>query len=489
MKTIDLNLTVAEIVKAHPEVKEILAELGFAKILNPMALKVMGNIMTIPRGAAMQNVPLDKIMTAFKEYGFTVINGEDEERKAKLKSYIERLTKGEDLETVRQEFVQEFSSVSVMEIAAAEQELIKGGTPMKQVQKLCDIHSAMFHGQTEAEVIKAELQAKKAETERLVQKVSQNQQEEELPAGHPVSLMRAENTGLEKILDILREQCEGDAAPDAEVVIPALRQFNGIRAHYAKKEELFMPLLYKYGVTGPSQVMWGVDDEIKKELGTLTRAVLEDADNVFIYKGRIAAMTQRTREMIYKEEQILFPLCLRYFTQEEWKRVYRDFPEMGIAFVENPAKWEEGEAWAAQELAKVKGQEILDGKIQLPTGELTVKQLSSIFSLLPLDLTFIDQDEKLRFFINEGRVFPRPMAALGRDVAECHPPQIVPVVRNLVADFKAKKRSSLEVARYIMGKPIMVKYMAVYDEQGEYMGTLEAVQDCAHILEKFAKKR
>ena len=142
----------------------------------------------------------------------------------------------------------------------------------------------------------------------------------------------------------------------------------------------------------------------------------------------------------------------------------------------------------ADELAKVREQGILDGKIQLPTGELTVRQLSAIFSLLPLDLTFIDAEEKLRFFINEGRVFPRPLAALGRDVAECHPPQIVPVVRNLVADFKAKKRSSLEVARYIMGRPIMVRYMPVYDDAGEYIGTLEAVQDCSHILEKFSRK-
>ncbi|SHL04948.1 hypothetical protein SAMN05216582_13620 [Selenomonas ruminantium] len=485
MKTIDLNLTVAELVKQYPEIKEILAELGFAKILNPMALKVMGNIMTLPRGAAMKGVALEKVVAALEAHGYTVAGGEDEQRKAKLKGYIERLSQGEDLESVRTDFVKEFASVSVLEIAAAEQELIKGGTPMKQVQKLCDIHSAMFHGRTEAEVMKAELAAKQAQAEKMTQALAHD---DELPPGHPVSLMRAENTGLEQVLDVLQAQCEDDAVPDAAVVIQAMQEFNGVRSHYAKKEELLMPLLYKYGVTGPSQVMWGVDDEIKKELGILTRAIREDADNVIIYKGRIAAVAQRTREMIYKEEQILFPLCLRYFTEDEWKRVYRDFPEMGMAFVENPPQWEEGELWAAQQLAKVKEQEILDGRIQLPTGELTVKQLSAIFSLLPLDLTFIDADERLRFFINEGRVFPRPLAALGRDVAECHPPQIVPVVRNLVADFKAKKRSSLEVARYIMGKPIMVKYMAVYDDGGEYIGTLEAVQDCSHILENFNRK-
>ena len=405
MKKIDFNLTVAELVKDNPEVRKILSALGMGKLITPEALQVMGNIMTIPRAAAIQGVALADVVQAFTDAGFVVVNGEP--------SPAENLT--------------------------------------------CQLTS---------------------QVDRSIG----------LPEGHPVSLLRAENAGLGAVFDSIAAQLSGRGVPDAAIVIKALQDFNGVRAHYAKKEELLMAQLYKYGVTGPSQVMWDEDDEIKKELGTLTRAVMDDADNVLIYKGRIAALVEKARGMMAKEEKILFPLCLRFFTAEEWKKIYRDFPEMGMAFVEKPAKWEEGENWAADELGKVKGQDILAGKILLPTGELTVKQLSALLSLLPLDLTFIDAEEKLRFFINEGRVFPRPLAALGRDVAECHPPHIVPVVRNLVADFKAKKRSSLEVARYIMGKPILVKYMAVYDEDGEYLGTLEAVQNCEHILEKFGQQ-
>ena len=404
MKTIDFSLMVAELVKAEPLVAEILTGLGLGKLVSPEALQVMGNIMTIPRAAAMQGVAMEAVIAAFRERGFSVVNGEA------------------------------------------------------------------------------------ADSTGICSVTGHFDQASSLPEGHPIELMRAENAGMEEVLDILQAECAGSGAPNSYVVIQALQVLNGVRAHYAKKEELLMAQLYKYGVTGPSQVMWNEDDEIKKEIGTLTQAVTEDADNVLIYKGRIAAVTKKAREMVYKEEQILFPLCLRFFTDEEWLRIYRDFPEMGMAFVEKPAKWEDGERWTAAELAKVTEQEILAGKIQLPTGELTVKQLSAILALLPLDLTFIDAEEKLRFFINEGRVFPRPLAALGRDVAECHPPHIVPVVKNLVADFKAKKRSSLEVARYIMGKPILVKYMAVYDETGAYMGTLEAVQDCSRILEKFAHR-
>ena len=279
MKTIDFSLMVAELVKAEPLVAEILTGLGLGKLVSPEALQVMGNIMTIPRAAAMQGVAMEAVIAAFRERGFSVVNGEA------------------------------------------------------------------------------------ADSTGICSVTGHFDQASSLPEGHPIELMRAENAGMEEVLDILQAECAGSGAPNSYVVIQALQVLNGVRAHYAKKEELLMAQLYKYGVTGPSQVMWNEDDEIKKEIGTLTQAVTEDADNVLIYKGRIAAVTKKAREMVYKEEQILFPLCLRFFTDEEWLRIYRDFPEMGMAFVEKPAKWEDGERWTAAELAKVTEQEILAGKI------------------------------------------------------------------------------------------------------------------------------
>ena len=120
-----------------------------------------------------------------------------------------------------------------------------------------------------------------------------------------------------------------------------------------------------------------------------------------------------------------------------------------------------------------------------PTGTLTMEQLTAIFKLLPVDITFIDKDDVVRFFTNEGQVFTRPMSALGRDVMNCHPPEIIPVVRNLIADFKAKKRTQMIVYRRIREQPIRVQYQAMYDTAGEYLGTVEFVTDHAEALEKF----
>ena len=248
-----------------------------------------------------------------------------------------------------------------------------------------------------------------------------------------------------------------------------------------------MPVLYRYGVTGPSEVMWGVDDEIKKELGVLTKAIKEDEENVTLYRGRLQALMTRIREMIVKEERILLPLTLRYFTEEEWFAVYRDAQEFGAA-AEGSAQpcWDAAEEWCNRQQEALSREEILDGKVQFETGALTVRQLRAMLSLFPVDITFIDENDVLRYFLNEGKIFARPRSALGRKVYECHPPQIIPVVRQMLADFKAKKRDHMVVWRRIMGKPIGVRYQAVYGKDGAYLGTVEFVQDFTEALARFA---
>lgn len=467
MKELDLNKSVAELVREYPELREVLASLGFTDILRPGALQLMGRIMTLPRGAVVKGISFDRLAEALEKEGFVLKNGEQQKRQARLRDYIGRLHRGEEAAEVRKDFVQNFEDVAPEEIAAAEQELIKGGVPVREVQRLCDLHASLFEGYIETKPA-----APKGEDEI-----------DGLPAGHPLSLLRLENEGLSKALTSL-EQALGKG--DMQTVAAETAALNAIRSHYAKKEELLMPFLYDYGVTGPSQVMWGVDDEIKKELGVLTKTLKEDPENLMIVRGRLNQVITRIREMIVKEDKILFPLSLRFFTQEQWYQVYRDLFEMGMAFVdaETLPRWQEGEQWILSQQAPP---EALDGRVKLPTGELTVRQLQGILKLLDVDITFIDKDDILRYFLNEGRIFSRPLTALGREVYSCHPPEVIPVVRQMLLDFKAKKRDHMEVWRRIMGRPVGVRYLAVYDEQGEYMGTVEFVQDYQKALDHFAR--
>ena len=307
-------------------------------------------------------------------------------------------------------------------------------------------------------------------------------EELEVEAGHPIDIMQRENNAF---IDLIYEIQENLGTDNVDKVIDGLKKLMAIHSHYGKKEELFMPVLYQHGVTGPSQVMWSADDEIKLEVRTLKKKISPDTYSEL--KERIADIVYRIKDMISREEIVFLPLSNKFFTHDEWLSVYRDIPEFGYALIDDVPKWAEGEAWINKQAAQIE-ESFLDGKIQFDTGEITIKQLQGIFKLLPVDITFIDKDNNIRFFINEGRVFSRPKSALGRDIELCHPPKIIPVIKKMIEDFKAKKRRSMEIWKQVKGKPVAVKYMAVYDEADEYTGIVEFVQDFSEALKNFANK-
>jgi len=303
-----------------------------------------------------------------------------------------------------------------------------------------------------------------------------------LPAGHPLKLMQQENIGLAKLLDDLAAAATDG---DATAVCAHLQKCYQLYSHYGKKDTVLVPVLYTYGVTGPGQIMWDMDDAIKDELSAIYRPLQEDAANLPLYQGRLQKLCQDISAMIAKEEQIVFNQCLRLFTDTQWYQIYGDFAEFAPAFDVQPSPWEPAAAWLAAQQATVDSEDILSSTITLPTGTCTIGELRRILALLPLDITFIDAQGRLRFFSNEGHIFDRPKVVLGQDIMNCHPPRIIPVVQNLLADFRAHKRDHLTVARRIKGRPIMVTYRAVYDTAGTYIGTVEFVQDCQDILDKF----
>lgn len=305
--------------------------------------------------------------------------------------------------------------------------------------------------------------------------------------GHPIDIMQRENSAF---IDLIYEILEALAADDINKVIAGLKKLMAIHSHYGKKEELFMPILYQHGVTGPSQVMWTADDEIKLEVRKLNQKI--SVDNYFELKERVADVVYRIKDMISREEVIFLPLSNKFFTQDEWLMIYRDIPEFGYALIEDVPKQSEGEEWIKSEAAKVSSkvdeQSFIDGVIHFPTGDVTFAQLEGILKLLPVDITFIDVEGNVKFFVNEGGTFSRPLSALGRSVLLCHPPKVIPVIEKLFEDFKTKKRRSMEVWKQVKGKPVAVKYLAVYDKSDEYIGTVELVEDFTEALNHFGNK-
>ena len=640
-KILDLDKSVASLVKEYPEVADIMSDLGFTEIKNPAMLASVGRIMNLKKGSQMKKIPMEEIVRAFREKGFEITDGgkpfpaesTDSAEAAKiakdadlseatkapidraeaLRSLLDRLSEGEDLESVRADFVRDFKDVDPAEIMRAEQGLMESGMPLSKVQKLCDVHSALFHGDTREEKIANAERAVQASLKNHAGKEEKNYINKSVEAdaliqipGHPLSTFTKENEALGQYLENTKarwkslveslsgkaggknkaekaekvEIAEGEQgaqeSPDWEALLAAfseeLTKLRSFTVHYAKKGDLLYPLLkVKYDISGPSQVMWTVDDEIRDTLGELNRELREkskgvralkntgeDLDdeeeeysrskaeiaesilNSFFLKNYLA-VRNRMEEMIYKEENILFPMCALQFQKEEWIQIYFDSKDYDACFsVENatwkeaeetgftPEKWREVEAVGDSERGK-SGKEISkehsedfyaaelpqgagkmledllrrveslegksgnrgesssanDGEIIMPGGHLKKNELIAMLNTLPVEITFVDKDNINRFF-NEGpKVFKRPQMAIDREVFSCHPPKVEPMVRMIIGNFRDGKEDEVPIWMEKGGKPFLVRYMAVRDKEQNYVGTLEAVTDMTEVKEHF----
>ncbi len=515
-KKLDLSKPVYELVQEYPELVDILKELGFSEISKPAMLHSVGRITTIPKGAKMRGISMMQVVPALMSNGFELTGKmpnlfsigkekKDQENESasaastieQLKSYLKRLGAGEDLESVRKDFVEKFSEVEASEIMQAEQELIKEGTPITEVQKLCDVHSALFHGATKEEKI---ANAEKAVEESLKKKAASGQPApkrdiKDMPdayrrkheiakalretVGHPLYTWTKENEKIASLIHQMQEEIE--AGKD---VGEKLADFRQIAIHYAKKGDLVYPLLkVRYEISGPSDIMWTVDDEIRDDLAALAKQSNHNEDWV----NKLQAALKRADEMIYKEANILFPICAVNFTENEWYGIYEDAKDYALIF-EVEERWEEAEEYISKEKAKNEAA-LNNGEIVMAGGHMTLAQLEAMLNTLPLEITFVDADNINRFFNeNKGpKVFKRPQMAIDREVFSCHPPKIEPMVRAILDDFRNNRRDSVPVWMEKNGKPFLVTYMAVRDKKGNYLGTIEVVQDMQFAKEHFEK--
>lgn len=489
MKKINLDRPVYELVKDYPEVTEIMVGLGFKEITNSVMLNSVGKIMTLPKGARVKNIAMESIVSAFREKGFEVegySNGEEDiqkERLELLKQYLRRLGEGEELDSVRKDFVANFAEVDASEILKAEQELIAEGTPITEIQRLCDLHSALFHCSTTTEAVQV---SKFSESQTPFHVPSKYDEEGygrmKSISGHPLHTFTEENRKLEVIISEAKSALEKN-----EGIMDALVKVREISIHYAKKGDLIYPhLKVKYDVFGPSSVMWTIDDEIRDELAKLAKADEQNED----WKTRFLTVLERMSEMIYKEDNILYPVCAKNFTKEEWIKLYQDSKDYAPCLGHKPEIWEEAEEALAKEEAKPAPAEsqVKPGEIVMPGGHMTVAEMTAMLNTMPFEITFVDANDINKFF-NEGpKDFKRPLMAIDRDVYSCHPPKIEAVVRGIIGDFRSGKRDRVQVWMEKNGKTMLVSYYAVRDKENKFLGTLELVQDMEEIKEHFKIK-
>jgi len=380
-----------------------------------------------------------------------------------LKGIIQSLHAGTPQDEVRQSLKELVCRTDYSEIMAMEQQLIAEGMPVSEILGMCDLHSEVTR-------------------DVLVQLAPAP-----LPAGHPVDTLRRENEALREVVARLQQAMnrilemadEGDATAELLDWRQALNELQDVDKHYQRKEHLLFTALERHGVTGPSKVMWGKDDQIRDLLKDLATALRQGGVTVAELKLLAAttgvAAASALKEMIYKEEQILFPMCLEKFTAAEWAEIWASSPRYGWCLVEPRQGYRPPQSAAQVTNAATDA-------VAMPTGSLSLEQLTAIFSTLPVDLTFVDADDRVAFF-SEGphRVFARSRAIIGRQVQNCHPPRSVDVVDRILSDFREGRQNVAEFWIQFTGRFVHIRYFAVRGEGGRYLGTLEVTQDVGPI--------
>ena len=425
---------------------------------------------SISRLSSELNNRLDRVKLSLEGATMGELFGD---KKEILKELIKRLHGGVDPEEVKEKFKEALKDTGPTEIAQVEEELIKEGMPREEIQRLCDVHLAVFRESLEKEKALA-------------------------PAGHPIHVLMEEHEMLLEFAGELRGITEkirkaadiGSASEESEQLSRVAGLLKGSESHYLREENVLFPYLEKHGVTQPPAMMWMEHDRIREiektlysSIDTLGSANFQDSakklDEVSL------SLADMLTSHFYKESSILFPAALRVVEEDEWVEAGRQFDEIGYcSFSPESAKaTPEGKETPIPEPQT-------EGTVSFETGTLSKEDIEAIFDTLPVDVTFVGKDDTVKYFSqSKERIFVRAKAVIGREVRLCHPEKSMHIVSEILDDFKSGKRDSAQFWIDFDGRLIYIRYFAVHSKDGEYRGCIEVTQDITDIKKIEGEKR
>ena len=392
-----------------------------------------------------------------------------EMRKQTIKDIIKQLHEGKTVEEVKQQFEEAFEDVSASEITTAEAALIAEGVSASEIQRLCDVHASVFKG--------------------TIEEIHQHPSNAILIPGHPLNTLMRENLAISRIMnqEIKPYLKNLDGEESYKNLLEGVNHLSQIELHYQKKENLFFPYMEKYGIVAPPQVMWGVDDEIRADIKEIKTLLEQDSKVDSVITQKIEDVMTRVEEMIFKEENIMAPMLLDHLTQEEWKKIADESHEIGF-LIKKVSEW--NPVIPTKDAVVKEEENVQEGLIKLPSGIFTTEQLTCMLNTLPFDITFVDKDDFVKYF-SEGkeRTFVRTRSIIGRNVSNCHPPASVHIVEKIVNDFKTGRKDQEDFWIKLGDKFVLIRYYAVRNDKGEYLGVLEVTQDIKEIQQIVGEKR
>jgi len=454
---------IKEIYEKYPWIIDFLPTIAphFSRLQDPAHREKMFEIATIEVAAGGGGFEVDELIGLIQGEIRQRDEGDMmEERKKVLKSIISDIIHaGVEMEILRKRFADLVQDVSATEIAEIEQLLIDEGLPESEVKRLCDVHVEVFKHALDGQDVPRP------------------------PAGHPIHTFMVENRASENIMsDIETVLCEipgtatkNDMVKHGKMLSGLLEKLALIEKHYVRKENQLFPKLEAYEVTGPSAVMWALHDDIRTAI-KIARSELADGNPKAVTSLNEVIIT--IRDMIYKEEHILYPMSLDTLTDRDWLDVRNGEAEIGYSWIEPLVEWTPD---IPGDQEKVIGAAVM-GTVSLDTGALTPEQVNLMLKYLPVDITFVDENDRVAFYsAGKHRVFPRSSGIIGREVKRCHPPTSVHIVENILRSFKNKEKNEAEFWINMGEKTIHSRYYPMFDDDGNYKGTIEVTQDITEI--------
>jgi hypothetical protein len=390
------------------------------------------------------------------------------------------LHSGTSIQEVKEKVKQYLKNVSPAEIAQIEDELVKEGMPREELQRLCDLHLEVFREQLEKE-----------------------KPQGEIPLNNPVNILLEEHKIVTRFLEELNTTIENIRHSEdksyVEQVMPELRHiaedFLDAEKHYLREENVLFPLLEKHGITEPPAVMWTEHTRLREEKKHFHR-LLQDYDKMEFedFKTQLCEVATTLYEILsshfFKENNILFPSAMQVVTEEEWAEARKEFDEIGYCCFTPEPLIERPTSAAAKNVEQELGAAVSKGILQFNTGSLTKEEVEAIFDTLPVDVTFVDKDDVVKYFNKaEERVFVRAKSVIGRKVQQCHPQKSINIVNRIMNAFKKGEKDVAEFWIPMKGRLIHIRYFAVRDKNGRYMGTMEVTQDLTDIKKIEGERR
>ena len=388
------------------------------------------------------------------------------ERKKILREIVEKIGAGENLDDLKSYYIKTLGAVNPVEIEFYKEEWMNEGIEEKHIQILLSINLGVFRN-------------------------SIQHQKPIAPRGHPLFTLMTEHTTLLEFVDELHSLASALVSGERESTpefISRVRQLIGFfeesESHYLREENALFPVIEKHGLTGPPAAMWSEHQDIHTLERSIFSLKFESDERLKNNLEKLAKLSldlaNQLASHFNKENNILFPASLRLFEKAEWGSVVHDFDDIGYCSY----------SIRPEGTSKPYRIEADEGMVVFGSGKLSVETLEAIFKNLPIDMTFVDAQDRVQFFSESpDRIFVRSRAIIGRSVQLCHPKSSVHVVEKILNDFRDGNRDVAEFWINLGEKTVHIRYFAVRSERGEYLGCLEVSQDITDILKIKGEKR